>query len=253
MKSEKSKVKSDRRLPLVVLTSPLPGDAPSLLEGRARTKVLLHAKPFSEEQLIRHLRGASGIVTLLGDRITAAVLESCPRLKVVSNYAVGVDNIDLEAAKRLGVAITNTPDVLTEATADLTWALLLGVARRVREGDRMMRRGSFKGWAPELLLGLDLRGKNLGIVGMGRIGQAVARRAPAFGLRVLYTDNSRLLESVESSLWARWMPLGELIEKSDIVSLHCPLTPATLHLLDRDRLLSMKKGAVLLNTAGAHH
>ena len=238
-----------KKLPLVVLTSPLPGDALCLLEGKARAKVYRHTKPFSEELLIRRLFGASGVVTLLGDKITARVLESCPKLKVVSNYAVGLDNIDLEAAKRLGVAVTNTPDVLTEATADLTWTLLLGVARRVHEGDRMVRRGGFKGWAPDLLLGLDLRGKNLGVIGMGRIGQAVARRAPAFGLRVLYTDQKRLPESTETSLGAQWLPLGELLEKSHIVSLHCPLTPGTRHLLDRDKLLSMRKGAILLNTA----
>jgi glyoxylate reductase len=238
-----------KRLLLVVFTSPLPGDALSLLEGKARAKVYRHPKPFTEELLVRRLKGASGAVTLLGDRITAGVLESCPRLKVVSNYAVGVDNVDLEAARRLGVAVTNTPDVLTEATADLAWTLLLGVARRVIEGDRMMRRGAFRGWVPDLLLGMDLRGKHLGVVGMGRIGQAVARRAPAFGLRVLYADDARLPESVESSLGARRVSLDELLRQSDIVSLHCPLTPRTRHLLDREKLFAMKRGAILVNTA----
>ena len=238
-----------KRLPLVVFTSPLPGDALSLLDGHARTKVYRHPRGFTEDVLVRRLKGASGVVALLGDKITARVLDACPRLKVISNYAVGVDNVDLEAAKRSGVAVTNTPDVLTEATADLAWTLLLGVARRVIEGDRMMRRGAFKGWAPDLLMGMDLRGKTLGIIGMGRIGQAVARRAAPFGLSVRYADTSRLPESAESALGTRRLSLGDLLAQSDVVSIHCPLIPETRHLLDRDRLFAMKRGAILVNTA----
>jgi len=166
----------------------------------------------------------------------------------VANCAVGTDNVDLAAAARLGIAVTNTPDVLTEATADLAWALILGVARRVGEGDRMVRRGRFKGWAPDLLLGMDLRGRTLGIVGMGRIGKAVARRAPAFGMRVVYTDVRRLGESSEAALGARPLPLDELLAAADVVSLHCPLTEGNRHLLNRDRLTAMKLGAILVNT-----
>lgn len=237
------------RLPRIVLTSPLPGDAQSLVEGRARVRTLRPRGPLSEDALLRALKRADGAVTLLSHPVTARVLESCPNLKVVSNYAVGTDNIDLEAARRLGIRVTNTPDILTEATADLAWTLLLGAARRAPEGDRMMRAGRFRGWAPDLLLGMDLRGKLLGIVGMGRIGKAVARRAPAFGLKVAYTQRRRLLASEEAALGAAYMDLDELLSSADIVSLHCPLTPQTRHLLDDRRLRSMKPGAVLVNTS----
>ncbi len=237
------------RLPLLVLTSPLPGDALDLAEGKARVHTLRPRGPLSEEALLRALRRAVGAVTLLSHPMSARVLESCPKLKVVSNYAVGTDNVDLEAARRLGIRVTNTPDVLTEATADLAWTLLLGAARRVSEGDRMVRAGRFRGWAPGLLLGMDLRGKLLGVVGMGRIGRAVARRAPAFGMRVAYAQRRRLLESEEAALGATYMDLDSLLRSADVVSLHCPLTPETRHLLDDRRLRSMKPGAVLVNTA----
>lgn len=237
------------RLPLLVLTSPLPGDALALAEGRARVRTLRPRGPLSEEVLLRALRPAVGAVTLLSHPVSARVLESCPKLKVVSNYAVGTDNVDLEAARRLGIRVTNTPDVLTEATADLAWTLLLGAARRASEGDRMVRAGRFRGWAPGLLLGMDLRGKLLGIVGMGRIGRAVARRAPAFGMRVAYTQRRRLLASEEAALGAAYMDLDALLNAADVVSLHCPLTPDTRHLLGGRRLRSMKPGAVLVNTA----
>jgi glyoxylate reductase len=187
-------------------------------------------------------------VTLLSDPVTEAVLEACPTLEVVSNVAVGVDNVDLAACARRGIVVTNTPDVLTESCADLTWTLLLGAARRAVEGDRFVRRGKFKGWRLDLLLGTDLRGKILGIVGMGRIGRAVARRAAPFGLRVVYSQRTRLPESVESALGARFVPLDELLQTADVVSLHCPLTPQTRHILDRKRLVSMKPGALLINT-----
>jgi len=237
------------RLPLLVLTSPLPGDALALAEGRARVRTLRPRGPLSEKVLLRALRPAVGAVTLLSHPVSARVLESCPKLKVVSNYAVGTDNVDLEAARRSGIRVTNTPDVLTEATADLAWTLLLGAARRASEGDRMVRAGRFRGWAPGLLLGMDLRGKLLGIVGMGRIGRAVARRAPAFGMRVAYTQRRRLLASEEAALGAAYMDLDALLNAADVVSLHCPLTPDTRHLLGGRRLRSMKPGAVLVNTA----
>jgi glyoxylate reductase len=180
--------------------------------------------------------------------VSERVLEGCPRLKVVANCAVGTDNIDLEAARRLGIAVTNTPDVLNEATADLTWALILGVARRTAEGDRLLRRRRFRGWKPDFLLGVDLGGKTLGIVGMGRIGRAVARRAAAFGMRVIYSQRTRLPVSVEDALGARFFGLDDLLARSDVVSLHCPLTDATRHLLDAGKLASMKKSAILVNT-----
>ncbi len=237
------------KLPRVVVTAPLPGGAAALFEGRARVKLLDRRGPLGEAELATALRGAAGAVTLLTDPVTRPVLEACPNLKVVSNVAVGTDNIDLEAARMQGVVVTHTPGVLTEATADLAWALILGVARRLVEGDRMVRTGGFSGWKPDLLLGVDLTGKILGVVGMGHIGRAVARRAPAFGMRVVYCQPRRLQDSVESALNARHLPLEDLLAAADVVSLHCPLTPETRRLMNRNRLLAMKPGAILVNTA----
>ncbi len=237
------------RVPLVVVTSELPGDALSLLEGRARVKTFKsRGGPRTEGEVLRCLGRAAGAVTLLTDPITETVLESCPNLRVVSNCAVGVDNIDLQACARRGVTVTNTPGVLTEATADLTWALILAAARRVVEGDRLMRAGRFKGWLPTFLLGMDLRGKTLGVVGMGRIGQAVARRAPAFGMRVAYADPRPLPESVESALGVELLPLDELVARSHVLTLHCPLNQETRHLMDGQRLCAMRPGSILINT-----
>jgi glyoxylate reductase len=238
-----------RRLPLVVFTAPLPGAPEELLDGLARVKVLRPKKVLNEETLIRHLGPATGAVTLLSDPVTERVLGACGKLRVVANYAVGYNNIALATAAARGIAVTNTPDVLTEATADTTWALLLAAARRVVEGDRMVRAGRFKGWAPSLLLGMDLHGKLLGIVGMGRIGRAVARRAAGFGMRVAYSDARRLPDSTESALGVRFLPMEELLRNADVLSLHCPLVPETRHLLDSGRLAAMKPGAILINTA----
>lgn len=241
-------MKGSRNLPLVAVTSELPGDALSLLDGRASVRIRKARGVRSGDEMIRCLRGAQGAVTLLSDPVSEAVLAACPSLKVVSNVAVGVDNVDLAACASRGVTVTNTPDVLTEACADLTWALLLGAARRVVEGDRFVRAGKFKGWRLDLLMGAGLGGKTLGIVGMGRIGQAVARRAAPFGLRVLYTQRTRLAPSQEAALGARFVTLEALLRASDAVSLHCALTPQTRHLLDRDRLSLLKPGALLINT-----
>jgi glyoxylate reductase len=237
----------DRKLPLIVLTSPLPAEFEDLLDGRVRVRVFKHPEPLSDDMLCRRLKGAAGAVTLPSDSVTAKVFKACPALKVVANCAVGTDNIDLEAAGSTGVVVTHTPEVLTEASADAAWTLLLSIARHGVAGDRLVRRGRFKGWQPDLLLGMDLRGKVLGIVGMGRIGRAVARRAPAFGMHVVYTQRHRLKPSQESALSARFLPLDELVATADVISLHCPLTPETHHLMNRKRLTAMKEGALLVN------
>jgi glyoxylate reductase len=249
MPTPRKKPAGEPALPLVVFTAPLPGGPESLLEGVARVKVLRPRGVRSEGDLIRYLSPAAGAVTLLSDPMTAGVLGACPQIRVVANYAVGYNNVDLKAAAAMGIAVTNTPDVLTEATADTTWALVLAAARRVVQGDRMMRAGRFKGWAPSLLLGMDLHGKTLGIVGMGRIGRAVARRAAGFGMRMAYYDSRRLPDSSEAALGARYLPLDEVVATSDVLSLHCPLTPETRHLLDARRLSTMKAGTILINTA----
>lgn len=190
------------------------------------------------------------IVALLTDRIDEALLAGTPRLRVVANVAVGVDNVDLAACAARGVLVTNTPDVLTEATADLAFGLLLAAARRIAEGDRLVRDGGFTGWTPTFLLGQPVHGTTLGVVGMGRIGRAVARRARGFGMHVLYTQRQRLPEALERALGATWVAsLDEMLAWSDAVSIHCPLTPETRHLFDRERLARMRPGSVLVNTA----
>jgi glyoxylate reductase len=192
--------------------------------------------PIERSDLLRRVRGCAGLMPMPTDRVDAAVMEAGPLL-VVGNHAVGVDNVDLEAARRLGVVVTNTPGVLTDATADLAIALILATARRLVEADRLIRSGGFHGWRPTMLRGLDLRGARLGIVGYGRIGQAVAARAEAFGMEVVYSEPGDGL------------PFPELLETSDVVSLHCPLTPETHHLIDAEALHAMKPTAILVNTS----
>ncbi|HEY0592203.1 MAG TPA: D-glycerate dehydrogenase, partial [Thermoanaerobaculia bacterium] len=191
---------------------------------------------------------ADGVITMVTDPITRRVLESNPNLRVVGNYGVGVNNVDLDAAREHGVVVTNTPESLTDATADLTIALLLAVARHLVPGDRMVRSGQFTGWDPLMLLGASLQQKRLGIVGMGRIGCGVARRALGFGMEVVYTARGRN-EICEQALAVRRVELDELLATSDFVSIHAPLTPETRHMIDRDAFARMKYGAYLVNTA----
>lgn len=193
------------------------------------------------------LAAADALVCLLLDRIDAAVLAGAPRLRVVANCAVGVDNVDLAACAERGVAVTNTPDVLTEATAELAFALMLAVARRLGEGERLVRSGAWTGWALDQLLGIQLAGKTLGIVGFGRIGRAMARRAHGFGMRVIYAHPREVVTPATRE--ARRVELDELFAAADVVSLHCPLTPQTRHVVNARRLATMKPTAILVNTA----
>ena len=206
--------------------------------------------PPPREELLGRIAGCAGVLTLLSDRVDDAFLDAAgPGLRVVSNYAVGFDNIDVAACARRGVAVGNTPGVLTETTADLAWALMLAASRRVAEGDRYVRAGRWRTWGPMLILGSDVHGATLGIVGFGRIGQAVARRAAGFGMTVLYHSRHRVPEEVEAALGASFVGLAELLERSDIVSLHVSLTPETRGLIDAAALARMKPTAVLVNTA----
>jgi glyoxylate reductase len=191
----------------------------------------------ARDELLRRVREVSGLVPTLADRVDTELLDAAPRLRVVANHAVGYDNVDVPACTARGVWVTNTPDVLTDATADLTWALILALARRLREGERMVRAGAYVGWAPTMLLGRELRGRTLGILGYGRIGRAVARRAEGFGMRVLFTARGG------------GAPFDELLQESDVLSIHCPLTKETHHLFGPEELLRMKRGALLINTA----
>lgn len=229
--------------PTVVITSPLPGPALDILQDfNVRTPP---SPPAGEEDLRNLLRDADGVITLLSDPVTESVLAECPNLRIVANYAVGFDNIDVEAARRRGIIVTNTPGVLTGATADLTMALILAVTRRVIEGHQLVVTGGFTGWEPSLLLGASISGKRLGIVGMGRIGTEVARRAEVFGMEVVYSSRSGAKPGAPGEL----VTIDELTRTSDIITIHCPLTEQTRGLFGRTRLRAMKRGAYLINTA----
>jgi lactate dehydrogenase-like 2-hydroxyacid dehydrogenase len=206
--------------------------------------------PPPRDELLRRVAGRDGILTLLTDRVDDGLLDAAgPQLKVVSNYAVGFDNIDVAACARRGVAVGNTPGVLTETTADLAWALLMAAARRLPEGDRYVRAGKWKTWGPLLLLGPDVHGATIGIVGFGRIGQAVARRAQGFGMEILYHDLHQLPDDVTGPLGATYLPLEELLPRCDYVSIHVNLSEETRGLINAKTLAWMKPTAVLVNTS----
>lgn len=204
--------------------------------------------PAAAPMLRDGLRQADAAIVTLTDRIDAETIDAVPRLKILANYAVGYNNIDLAAANRCGLIVTNTPDVLTDATADLTWALILGTARRVVEGDRLVRSGQWTGWAPIQLLGAAVAGKTLGIIGMGRIGQAVAQRAAGFRMKVLYYARRPAVAPSGSASWER-RTLPELLSASDFISIHVPLTADTQHLIGMRELAKMRRSAIVINTA----
>ena len=207
-----------------------------------------HEHPLTHQELLGRLKGKQGLICQSTDPVDDEVL-STPGLQVVSNVAVGYNNIDVAAAKRRGVVVTNTPDVLTETTADFAWALLMAAARRVVEADRYARSGGWTRWQWDLLWGTDIHGKTLGVLGFGRIGRAVARRALGFGMRVLYHDTVRCPAETERELKATYVDKDTLLRESDFVSLHVLLMPETRHLIDERALRSMKKSAVLVNAA----
>lgn len=232
----------------VVITAAIPRVATAILSREFDVVAHPTEGARSEDDLVTLVAEADGIITMVTDPITRRVLEANPNLRVVGNYGVGVNNIDLDAARDVGVVVTNTPESLTDATADLTIALLLAVTRRVIEGDRMVREGRFTGWDPLMLLGASLQQKRLGLVGMGRIGCGVARRALGFGMEVVYTARGRN-EICEQALAVRRIDLDELLATSDFISIHAPLTAETQHLIDRDAFARIKYGAYLVNTA----
>ncbi|MCP9462667.1 MAG: D-glycerate dehydrogenase [Nitrospira sp.] len=235
-------------VPTVYITRLLPFPIMATLRERYRlvTEPAEEAIPTTEE-LRSGFAQADAVICMLSDSINADLLSHTTKLKILANYAVGYNNIDLAAAKARGIVVTNTPDVLTDATADLAWTLMLSVARRVVEGDRWVRTGTWRGWAPTQLLGADLAGKTLGIIGMGRIGQAVAQRAQGFRMRVLY-ESRRTVAPPSGLLWEH-RPLDQLLAEADFVSLHVPLTESTRHLIGARELSRMKPTAILINTA----
>ena len=201
------------------------------------------------ETLAEKVRQVDGLLCLLTDRIDRPLMESAqPALKVISQMAVGIDNIDVHAATELGIPVSNTPGVLTEATADFAWALLMAAARRVVEADKLTRAGGWKTWGPKFLLGVDIYGATLGIVGFGRIGQAVARRGRGFGMRILYYDRNRD-PAAEEATGAAWMPFDGLLDEADFVTIHTSLNAETVHMFGADQFARMKRSAILINTA----
>src|SRR5689334_21946066 len=218
----------------VFVTRKIPGDALERLAGEHDVEVWPGDMPPPREDLLTGVAEAEGLLSMLVDKVDSELLDAAPNLRAVANYAIGFDNIDLEAAAARGVAVGNTPDVLTDATADLAFALLLAAGRRLPQGTAAIRAGDWVTWEPAYDLGVEVTGATLGIVGWGRIGQAVARRAAGFGMEVIHS---------------RPTPLEELLERSDFVSLHVPLSPATRHLIDADALARMKPTAILVNTA----
>ena len=212
----------------------------------------VHVNPYDrvldKKEIINGIKGKDGLLCLLTDPIDKEVINAEPQLKMIASYAVGYDNIDIAAATKRGIPVSNTPGVLTETTAELTWALLFSVARRIVEGDTFTREGNFKGWAPMLMLGQDVSHKTLGVIGTGRIGAAFALKSKGFHMNVLYTDEQRN-EQLEQQLGAKKVPLSQLLKESDFISIHVPLTKNTHHLIDEEQLRMMKKTAVLINTA----
>lgn len=228
----------------VLVTRRLPSSVLARLEAAAALDLYTGDRAIPPDELRARAADKDALVCLLTDTIDRSIIDAAPLLKIVANVAVGYNNVDVAHARSRGIVVTNTPDVLTESVADFTWALILAVTRRVSEGERLLRRGEWKGWALDFMLGSELRGKQLGLVGLGRIGRAVAARAPAFGVRVAYT--SRQAADLPG---AERLSLDRLLVTSDIVSLHVPLTPETRHLIDRKALARMKRSAYLVNTA----
>lgn len=234
----------------VLVTKPIHHDGIALLKKYCRrVKVLPGGGPLTKADLIHHLKGHDGVLCMLTDKIDREVLDAAARAGVrgFANLAVGTDNFDIPYAGQIGIRLSNTPGVLTEATAELAWALLFAAARRVVEGDRFVREGRFKCWEPNMLLGWGISGRTLGIIGAGRIGGAMAKMSRGFGMKVLYYSPSRKPE-LEKETGARRVSLQTMLKQSDFVSIHCPLTPATRHLIGAAELKMMKPSAILINT-----
>lgn len=228
----------------VLVTRRIPAAVLSRLEAAADVDLFEGRSAMPRDELLARVVGKQALICLLTDRIDTDVLDAGGDLRIVANIAVGHNNIDLAACRARGVVVTNTPDVLTNACADFTWSLILAITRRLGEAERQLRRGDWKGWALDHMLGMELKGKRLGVIGLGRIARAVAAKAPQFGMTVAYTT-PRPAESPG----AEAVSFDRLLATSDVVSIHCPLTPETRHLIDRKALAKMKRSAYLINTS----
>ena len=235
--------------PQVLITRVLPEPALEVVRQACEVQLDPLDQPLTPAALRQAVMGKQGVLCLVTDRLDAQVLDAATELKVVSNVAVGYDNIDVAAATQRGILVTNTPGVVTESTADLTWSLLCSLARRIAEGDRYIRAGKWRDWTLLLMAGSDIHGKPLGICGMGRIGQAVARRAKGFNMRILYHNRQRLDTALASELNATWVEKRTLLQQADFVSLHIPLSAATTHFIGVEELRMMRPTAYLINAA----
>jgi len=235
--------------PKVFATRPLFEAARAILDANCDVEYWRQPERISRDELLRRVKDKEALVCLLTERVDDDLLQAAPKLRIAANVAVGFDNIDVAACTRRGVVATNTPGVLDETTADFAWTLLMAIARRLGEGEALARSGNWKGWDLDQLVGTDVWGKTLGLVGFGRIGRAMARRASGFQMKVLYTDAVRVVERVEQELHAEFRDLNSLLAESDYVSLHVPLLPETRGLFDGPRFLRMKPTAFLINTA----
>ncbi|MBB4266398.1 2-hydroxyacid dehydrogenase [Roseospira visakhapatnamensis] len=237
--------------PLVVVTRKLPDVIETRMAELFQVRLNEDDHPFSRDELLAAMAEADVLVPTVTDRLDASVLSQAgAQLRLIANFGTGVDHIDVATAHQRGVTVTNTPDVLTEDTADMTMALILAVPRRLVEGERLLHSGDWAGWSPTHMLGHRIWGKRLGILGMGRIGQAVARRAKGFGMAIHYHNRHRLHESIETELEATyWESLDQMLARVDVISVHCPHTPATYHLLSARRLKLMQPHAYIVNTA----
>jgi glyoxylate reductase len=240
-----------RKKPLVVLTRKLPDVVETRMRELFDARLNVDDKPMSQDDLVAAMRSADVLVPTVTDRIDAELIEKAgSQLKLIANFGNGVDNIDVGAASKRGITVTNTPGVLTQDTADMTMALILAVARRIVEGAEVIPEGNWTGWSPTWMLGARITGKRLGIVGMGRIGQALAYRARAFGLQIHYHNRRHVASSIEEELEATyWDSLDQMLARMDIVSVNCPRTPATFHLLSARRLQHLRPQAIIVNTA----
>jgi glyoxylate reductase len=233
----------------VLVTGNLPESLIARIESEHRVEVHRQDRPMERQAILESIGDKQGLVSMITDSVDTELLDRAPGLQVVANFGVGYNNIDVPAATRRGIVVTNTPDVLTAATADLTMALMLAVARRVVEGDRRTRQGRFRFWAPFNFLGHEITGRTLGIIGMGRIGRAVVRRAAGFDMRMLYHKRNPLDREEERLLRVQYADLKTLLQEADFVSLHTPLTPQTRHIIGPRELAWMKTDAFLINTA----
>jgi glyoxylate reductase len=235
--------------PNVLVTRKIFKEALDYLEGRVHYEIGTREGELTKQELLEKVENKQGILCLLVDTIDRDIIDGAPELKIIANCAVGYDNIDIDHARDKGILVTNTPGVLTDTTADLTWALILSVSRRIPKADVFTREKRYKGWELDLFLGREVTGKCLGIVGMGRIGKAVASRAGAFKMEIVYNDPHRLSQEVEERFRASCLPLEDLLRKADIVTLHTSLTPETTHLISAERLRLMKREAILVNVS----